>query len=92
MKSPDLMLGGLKLRFSFLDPNGGQQNVDCGIGQFKPDTDSDRFSFVLRDVDGCPSIFPEGAKTQPTLSLVNNMAAPIPYSAVAVAQYFEAPI
>ena len=80
MKTADLMLTGLALRFSFLDSSGTQQNVDCGLGQFKPDIDSEGFSFLLGKIEGCPVLFPEAANAQSTLSLINAMDAPIPYS------------
>ena len=80
MNTAALLTEGLKLRFSFLDPSGSSQRVDCGLGQFKPEADAEKFTLHLRNVDGCPSIFVDGAKSQPTLSVVNGMNMPVPYS------------
>jgi hypothetical protein len=80
MKSAALLLAGLNLRFSFTDPSGSPQHADCPLGQFKPDADAEKFTLALHNVDGCPQVFVDGAKSQPTLSLVNGMDIPVPYS------------
>jgi hypothetical protein len=80
MSSAKLILDGVKLRFSFLDPNGSRKQVDCPLQQFKPDANAEAFSFTLRNADGCASIFVEGAKSSPTLSMVNEMNDPVAYS------------
>jgi hypothetical protein len=80
MASADLILSGLKLRFSFPQAGAGAGQFDCALSRFKPEVQGEKLVFTLGNVEGCSTIFVSGASTRPTLTLINEMSTPTPFS------------
>jgi hypothetical protein len=78
MKSAQLMSEGLKLRFSIHDPTHPKQ-VECALGSFNPEIGGEKFSFTVRDVDGCPPLFGGDKAISAGLTIVNQIKTSIPY-------------
>ena len=79
MTQTPLLLSGLKLKFSFTDSGGHAQEVSCALSAFKPITDLEKVSLHLSNVEACPHVFQEGAKSPVSLSFVNEMGSPFKY-------------
>jgi hypothetical protein len=76
MTKPDVLLNSIKLRF--LLAKGGE--VVCPLVLFKPESDSEKFSFQVGNVTGCGLIFATGDAATATLGVVNEIAEPLHYA------------